>query len=414
MPYVSAGPAAGQCAGSLSRVTSLTVTGAIFRRGGKFKTGPRLTVELASTCGSSSVDPNLRRVVSLGSNVEGDVSPAGRQGARRGRGANRVGRFWEILGAPKVSPPGFADPRFAKRRAPARRVSNPREGVGRLWPAILQCLPTPSRRQGVPMVPGWMRAGLAVTVAWGLTTACGSRAQTRPATTVPPPAPVATAAPASPRPSPPADPVTTLIADSQRHFEAGQRELSIGHLDRARAEFDQALEVLLGSQYGARYEPRLREHFDRLVDQISAYEVTALAQGDGFTEKRYEPASIDALLELSTTFVPDSPAGSAALKERVASDLEHTAHDIDIPLNERVLTYVELFQGRLREWIADGLDRGARYLPDDPGRVPRRGAAARPRVRPARSRAPSSPTPCRAPRRRASGSSWRAPRWSTG
>ncbi len=213
------------------------------------------------------------------------------------------------------------------------------------------------------MVPGWMRAGLAVTVAWGLTTACGSRAQTRPATTVPPPAPVATAAPASPRPSPPADPVTTLIADSQRHFEAGQRELSIGHLDRARAEFDQALDVLLGSKYGARYEPRLREHFDRLVDQISAYEVTALAQGDGFTEKRYEPASIDALLELSTTFVPDSPAGSAALKERVASDLEHTAHDIDIPLNERVLTYVELFQGRLREWIADGLDRGARYLP---------------------------------------------------
>jgi len=213
------------------------------------------------------------------------------------------------------------------------------------------------------MVPGWMRAGLAVTVAWGLTTACGSRAQTRPAATVPPPAPAATAAPVSPRPSPPPDPVTTLIAASQRHFEAGQRELSIGHLDRARAEFDQALEVLLGSKYGARYDPRLRQHFDRLVDQISAYEVTALAQGDGFTEKRYEPASIDALLELSTTFVPESPAGSAALKERVASDLEHTAHDIDIPLNERVLNYVELFQGRLREWIADGLDRGARYLP---------------------------------------------------
>jgi len=157
--------------------------------------------------------------------------------------------------------------------------------------------------------------------------------------------------------------VVALIAASQRHFEAGQKELSIGHLDRARAEFNQALDVLLGSKYGARYDPRLREHFDRLVDQISAYEVTALAQGDGFTEKRYEPASIDALLELSTTFLPGTPAGSAALKERVASDLEHTAHDIDIPLNERVLAYVELFQGRLREWIADGLERGGRYLP---------------------------------------------------
>ena len=210
------------------------------------------------------------------------------------------------------------------------------------------------------MVPGWIRTGLSVTIALGLT-ACGSRMQTQPAAVTPPPARVPAPERAAPH-APPSDPIAALIAASQRHFEAGQRELSIGHLERAKTEFDQALDVLLGSKYGARYDARLRDHFDRLVDQISAYEVTALAQGDGFTEKKYEPASIDALLELST-FVPDSAAGSAALKERIASDLQSTTHDIDIPLNERVLAYVELFQGRLREWIADGMDRGARYLP---------------------------------------------------
>ena len=47
----------------------------------------------------------------------------------------------------------------------------------------------------------------------------------------------------------------------------------------------------------------------------------------------------------------------------MASDLEKTAYDIDIPLNERVLAYIELFQGRLRDWFATGLQRGARYLP---------------------------------------------------
>ena len=118
--------------------------------------------------------------------------------------------------------------------------------------------------------------------------------------------------------------------------------------------------MLLQSPYGARYDARLREHFDRLVDRISAYEVTALAEGDGFTEKQYEPASIDELLELST-FATTSP--SPALQQTVASDLANTAHDIPIPLNERVLAYIELFQGRLRDWIADGLRRGARYLP---------------------------------------------------
>jgi membrane-bound lytic murein transglycosylase D len=175
-----------------------------------------------------------------------------------------------------------------------------------------------------------------------------------------PPAAAAQAPPASPTPTAVEDPVAALIARSQRHFETGQQELAIGHLERAKAEFNLAIEILVQSPYGARTEPRLREHFDRLVDRISAYEVRALAEGDGFTEKPYETATIDRLLDLST-FTP--PAASPGLKEAVASDLRATAHDVQIPLNERVLGYVELFQGRLREWIQDGLRRGARYLP---------------------------------------------------
>ena len=38
-------------------------------------------------------------------------------------------------------------------------------------------------------------------------------------------------------------------------------------------------------------------------------------------------------------------------------------HDIPIPLNDRVLNYIELFQGRLRGHIQSGMDRGAQYLP---------------------------------------------------
>jgi membrane-bound lytic murein transglycosylase D len=165
------------------------------------------------------------------------------------------------------------------------------------------------------------------------------------------PLPVAAAAPT--------DPVVELIADSDRHFQAGQRELQNGHLETAKAEFNRALDVLLESPYGARTEPRIREHFDRLVERISAYEVTALAQGDGFAEKRYEPASIDELLAIST--FPQAP--SAETTEAIAEDLRATAHDIDIPLNDRVLAYVQLFTGRLKGYLEDGLSRGARFLP---------------------------------------------------
>ena len=74
-------------------------------------------------------------------------------------------------------------------------------------------------------------------------------------------------------PPPPEDPVVTLIALSEQHFQAGQRELELGHVEGARLEFDKAVNVLLESAYGGRTEPRIREHFDRLVDRISAYEV---------------------------------------------------------------------------------------------------------------------------------------------
>ena len=151
-----------------------------------------------------------------------------------------------------------------------------------------------------------------------------------------------------------------LLEASSRHFEAGQRELEIGHLEQAKTEFNRSLEVLLESPYGARSEPRIREHFDRLVDRISAYELTALTEGDGFKEKPSEPATIDQLLALSLF---DKPEPTPELTDTVKSDLENTSHDVPIPLNPRVLSYIELFQGRLRSFITEGLVRGSKYLP---------------------------------------------------
>jgi membrane-bound lytic murein transglycosylase D len=192
----------------------------------------------------------------------------------------------------------------------------------------------------------------------GIVAGCGG-AKTKPAVAPTPasqsqPAVQQKAAPA------PADPIADLIALSERHYAAGERQLKLGHLEQARAEFDRAVDVLLESPHGGRSNPRLREHFDRLVDRINAHEVTVLAQGDGFTEKKYEAASIDALLEIATF---PRPEPEPATGDTVRADLELNKHDIPIPPNSRVLSYVELFQGRLREYIQEGLTRGGRYLP---------------------------------------------------
>ena len=156
------------------------------------------------------------------------------------------------------------------------------------------------------------------------------------------------------------DPVAELIALSTKHFETGERELREGHLEMAKEAFNRSLEVLLESRFGGRTVPRIREHFDRLVERISAYELTALAQGDGFTEKKYEPATIDDLLSISTF---EQPPATPETKQAVSADLEETPHDIEIPQNARVLQYIQLFSGRLKGYLEDGLSRGAQYLP---------------------------------------------------
>ncbi len=161
----------------------------------------------------------------------------------------------------------------------------------------------------------------------------------------------------------PADPIASLLAASDAHFEKGQQALEIGHMAEARTEFDQAVQVLMRWPEGVDADVRLRRRFDRLVDRISTEEISALAQGDGFTEKNYEPASIDQLLALSTFSKGTPPPDWKKLEETVSSDLKQPGHDLKVPLNDEVLGYVELFSGKLHDWFQQSLDRGSRYLP---------------------------------------------------
>jgi membrane-bound lytic murein transglycosylase D len=189
-----------------------------------------------------------------------------------------------------------------------------------------------------------------------VTAACAARVPPS-ATATPQPEPVVAAQPVPEQPV--ADPIADLIALSNEQFETGRRELEQGHLQTARTAFDKSLEVLLEWPGGARSEPRIQEQYERLVERISAYEVTALAQGDGFTEKASSPAAIDEILAVSTF----EPPATKETEQAVAQDLQAVVHDIDIPLNPRVLSYVELFSGRLKGYLEEGMGRGARFLP---------------------------------------------------
>lgn len=140
-----------------------------------------------------------------------------------------------------------------------------------------------------------------------------------------------------------------------------RRELDAGHADAARREFDAALTTLLTTDADAPRDARIDEAVARLVDQISTIEARTFAEGDGFTAQRSEPASIDELLAMSATMVPATP--NADLEAVVAADLARGVHDLPIPVNARVLSFVELFQTRLHDFLQAGLDRSAVHVP---------------------------------------------------
>jgi len=176
----------------------------------------------------------------------------------------------------------------------------------------------------------------------------------------PPPAsntPQATSTTAPPA-TQPVDEVARLIAEAERHFALGQNELRQGHLSGARNEFDRAVTVLIESSLGAKSEPRLRAEYEQLLGRISALEATALRQGDGFSESKTEPAAIDELLAVATF-----PGATAKTERDVASEIREATYDLPVISNDRVLSYVELFQGTLRPFLEEGLSRGSRYLP---------------------------------------------------
>ncbi len=171
---------------------------------------------------------------------------------------------------------------------------------------------------------------------------------------------VRVAAPSSsPTPVPTPDPVPAVLAESHRHLERGLVAADEGHLDRARAELDEAVDVLLSYPGGALAEPRVAEAYRRALDTIHLREIEMLSAGDGFTEAATEAASIDAVADLP---VGDSPASPGAMARAVAA-VEAESLDLPIELNEAVLSCLDLYQGRLRDWFETALSRGQKHLP---------------------------------------------------
>lgn len=163
-----------------------------------------------------------------------------------------------------------------------------------------------------------------------------------------------------PQASPVFDATGAVIDRVQAEFDLGRTEFDRGRIEAAREHFNRAIEILLTQPGGVRSNPRLQATFDRLVEQTSALEVRSIHEADGITESKAPPAAIDEVLNAGLF---ERPAPKATTAETVAADLETLPRDVPIPVNAKVLSYVELYQGQLRDFMQAGIDRSQQYVP---------------------------------------------------
>ena len=146
-----------------------------------------------------------------------------------------------------------------------------------------------------------------------------------------------------------------LIAKVEERFASGQQNYKAGHLEAARKDFDEAVDLMLQSGYDPNSDPKLSEVFHRVVDTVYTYELQAFRAGDGFQEAPAVPAPIDEVAEM--TFPVDP-----RLKDRAEQAAKNISHDLPLTVNDEVLSFLNFFQTpRGRAIVETGLQRRGRY-----------------------------------------------------
>jgi membrane-bound lytic murein transglycosylase D len=146
-----------------------------------------------------------------------------------------------------------------------------------------------------------------------------------------------------------------LIAAVERAFRSGETHYRRGQLVQAKADFDNAVDMMLASGQDIKADPQLSEEFNRILDAVNALEVEALKQGNGFSAPE-EPTPAD--LANDVTFKVDPNLVAKAKQE-----LTTTKSDIPLVINDYVAAFINVFANTQRghNTLKHSLQRSGRY-----------------------------------------------------
>ncbi|HET9086335.1 MAG TPA: transglycosylase SLT domain-containing protein [Acidobacteriaceae bacterium] len=145
-----------------------------------------------------------------------------------------------------------------------------------------------------------------------------------------------------------------ILAASKQAYDSGVSLYQSAQYEKARADFDRAVDIFLTSGRDLKKDPALLDAFNRTVDKINALELDALQQSNGFSQQDQTPVSV----ANGVTFPVDPN-----LLARAQADLKVTQSDLPLVVNDYVASYINYFTNTKKghNTIENSLTRGGRY-----------------------------------------------------
>jgi membrane-bound lytic murein transglycosylase D len=146
-----------------------------------------------------------------------------------------------------------------------------------------------------------------------------------------------------------------VIGTAESHFKKGEDAYSAGEYDRARREFDDAVDSILVSELDVQESQELKIYYRTLIEKINRYQIAAIEQKDGgFSEQRHEPSPLDKIASLSDADLEELSGSDA--------DISRAGLNFHFTVSPAVKQFIGYFaHGRGREVMDAGFRRSVRY-----------------------------------------------------
>jgi membrane-bound lytic murein transglycosylase D len=151
-------------------------------------------------------------------------------------------------------------------------------------------------------------------------------------------------------------PSDLLISRADDAFQKGKRFYQSGDKERARKQFDRAVDLMFEASENPTDRQAFERKFEETVDGIERYDLAGMGPALNVETPRFEKSPLEDILEM--TFPVDPK-----LKTKVKEELQATVSQLPLAMNDAVLGFINFFSGRGHRTIVAGMERAGRYRP---------------------------------------------------